>query len=221
MIMRPGTELLAEHYQKTYELTLSMWEQRNRTFLVLLGTVGVATFLTFNVSQAQPLLVDVIAHVLGIEDQARLKELRSSFPYGVIQSILLIAILYLIVILYHRTSFIIRNYRYLEAVEKDIREGLSLSKNSVSFTREGVFYFANKPKMSSLVGVTYVLMLALLLIAFLGMRIYIDFKSGSVLFVMIDFVVGFLILLFWGAYAESSVSKFRFLSFNSSKTEKN
>ena len=48
MIMRPGTELLAEHYQKTYELTLSMWEQRNRTFLVLLGTVGVATILTFN-----------------------------------------------------------------------------------------------------------------------------------------------------------------------------
>jgi hypothetical protein len=67
--MTPGTELIAEHYQKTYELTLAMWEQRNRTFLILLATVGIATLLTFNVSQAQPLLVDLIANAVGIEEE--------------------------------------------------------------------------------------------------------------------------------------------------------
>ena len=33
--MRDAIEIVAEHYQKTYGLTLQMWEQRNTTFLAL------------------------------------------------------------------------------------------------------------------------------------------------------------------------------------------
>ena len=40
-------QLLAEHYQKTYELTYEFWKQRNRTFILLIGVIGVATLLTF------------------------------------------------------------------------------------------------------------------------------------------------------------------------------
>src|SRR5262245_65882553 len=99
--MNPGTEkLLAEHYQKTFELTLTVWEQRNRTFLILLAVVGVASLLTFNVSQAQPLLADLISKTVGVEDATRRAELRTSFPYGLIQSILLMVVLYLTLLLY-------------------------------------------------------------------------------------------------------------------------
>jgi hypothetical protein len=93
--MNPSTaELLAEHYQKTFELTLSVWEQRNRTFLMLLGVVGAASLLTFNVSQAQPILADLIAEAVGAEGATRRAELRTSFPYGILQSILLMVVLY-------------------------------------------------------------------------------------------------------------------------------
>lgn len=105
-----NTEIVAEHYQKTYELTLQMWEQRNKTFMFLLAVVGVATLLTFNVAQAEPLLVDIIAKIVGISDTARLKELRQGFPYGLIQSVFLMIILYFMVVLYHRTAFILRSY---------------------------------------------------------------------------------------------------------------
>src|SRR5882672_8946377 len=120
------TKLTAEHYQKTYELTLQMWEQRNTTFLLLLTVVGAATVLTFNVPQAQPLLVDIIAKFVGITDAERLKDLRQSFPYGVVQSILLMTVLYLMVILYHRTVFIQRCYAYLGAIEPELKKSLRL-----------------------------------------------------------------------------------------------
>jgi len=96
-------------------------------------------------------------------------------------------------------------------LRKKYVRGLSLAKESVSFTREGAFYVANKPKMSALVGAAYVVMLGLLLIAFLGMRIYIDLKSGNVVFGVIDLILAVSILLFFGAYSSSSVSFFSFL----------
>jgi hypothetical protein len=204
MTMRPGTELLADHYQKTFELTLTVWEQRNRTFLMLLGVVGAATLLTFNVSQTQPLLVDVISTLLGIDDAARRAELRTSFPYGLIQSILLMVVLYLMLILYHRTTAILRNYHYLAALEDELRQGLELSPSSVSFTREGRFYAKDKVPMGATIGLTYVLMLFFLLIPFLWMRIYTDFASGRYWFGVMDSVLAVPILFFYGAYAFSS-----------------
>ena len=198
----PG--ILAEHYQKTFELTLSTWEQRNRTFLILLGVVGAAALLTFNVSQAQPLLVDVIANVLGIDDAARRADLRTSFPYGLIQSILLMVVLYLMLILYHRTTLIIRNYQYLAAVEAELREGLELEPRSVSFTREGTFYRHAPHILSKWIAVTYVLMLGVLLASFLGMRIVADFGSKQYAFAAMDMVIALPTLFYFCAYAHAS-----------------
>jgi hypothetical protein len=38
---------LVDHYQKTYELMYALWQGRNKTFLTLLGAIGVATFVMF------------------------------------------------------------------------------------------------------------------------------------------------------------------------------
>lgn len=208
--MNPGTEkLLAEHYQKTFELTLTVWEQRNRTFLILLAVVGVASLLTFNVSQAQPLLADLISKTVGVEDATRRAELRTSFPYGLIQSILLMVVLYLTLLLYHRTTFILRSYEYLAAIEKELRDALALSSQMVSFTRESSFYMQHRPALSKVIGATYVLMLGLLLLAFLGARVYTDFKSYQIAFGVVDLLLAVSTLLFFRAYALASVpSKF-------------
>ena len=38
--MAEWIDLLAAHYEKTYETTLKVWEQRNWTFLILLAVGG-------------------------------------------------------------------------------------------------------------------------------------------------------------------------------------
>jgi hypothetical protein len=197
-------EVLAEHYQKTFELTLMTWEKRNQTFLLLLGVVGAATLLTFNVPQAQPLLVDLVMKVLGVTDANRATELRASFPYGLIQSILLMVVLYLMLILYHRTATIQRFYRYLAALENELREVLALTGNAASFTRESSFYQAHKPVLGRFVAASYIGMLGLLLVAFLGLRIVGDFTSGNVWIAAVDVLLAVPTLVFFYGYARSS-----------------
>jgi hypothetical protein len=203
--MTDEANLIAEHYQKTFEVTLATWDNRNQTFLILLATVGAATLLTFNAPQAQPLLVDFVSKILSIEDATRKAELRTSFPYGLLQSIMLMAVMYLMLVLYHRTTFINRSYRYLEALEKEIRASLQLSPESVAFTREGVFYWKKRPVLSKAVGAAYVGTLGILLIAFLGMRIASDFLIGNWWFMAADVFLSLPTLLFFGAYAQSSI----------------
>lgn len=203
--MATSAEMLVEHYQKTFEVTLQMWEQRNQTFITLLVVVGVATLLTFNAPQAQPLLVDLVAKTLSIEEATRKAELRLGFPYGLIQSILLMVVLYLMLVLYHRTSFINRSYLYLQALEGDIRSALSIPPSSVAFSREGDFYWKKRPKLSRAVGAAYVGMLGILLLAFLGMRIRTDFLDGNTFFVISDLILSVPAVIFFLAYAQSSI----------------
>jgi hypothetical protein len=205
--MKAGVEgLIADHYQKTFELTLTIWEQRNRTFLILLAVVGAASLLTFNVAQAEPLLVDLIANVMGIEDSVRRNELRVSFPYGLIQSILLMVVLYLTLILYHRTAFITRSYQYLSRTEDEIRLALELNESAVLFSREGRFYSENRPRLSSAIGTTYILMLGMLLLAFLGARLFGDLESAQYLLGVVDLLLSIFILMFFREYALASTS---------------
>ena len=199
-------ELIAEHYQKTFELTLTLWHKRNTTFIILLLVVGIGTLLTFNVNQAQPLLVDYIAKIFGIEHPKRLEELRGSFPYGLIQSIVLMVVLYLMIQLYHRTINITRNYRYLGHLENEIRSELNLSQNAKSFTREGVFYETEKPKFSNTIGIAYILILGILLFSFSIMRVYSDIKTLNILFVFIDLVLSLATIFYFVLYAHSSSS---------------
>ena len=197
------TKLTVEHYQKTYELTLHVWEQRNSTFLSLLAVVGAATVLTFNVPQAEPLLVDIIAKLADIKDTERLRDLRQSFPYGIVQSILLMTILYLMVILYHRTTFILRCYRYLAALEDELKVALQLPSGAIAFSREGSFYAAHKGGLAPFVAFVYCAMLGTLLVAFLGCRIYTDFTSQNYVIAVVDACLAAFTMLFYVGYARS------------------
>jgi hypothetical protein len=199
-----NVNVLAEHYQKTFELTLMTWEKRNRTFLLLLGVVGVATLLTFNVPQAQPLLADLVMKALDISDTNRATELRSSFPYGLIQSILLMVVMYLMLLLYHRTATIQRFYKYLALLENDIRDALAMTGTPTSFTRESSFYQMHKPVLGRFVAVSYAGMLGLLLVSFLGFRIVGDVSTGNLWVATVDIMLAIPTLVFFYGYARSS-----------------
>ena len=82
--MSNTANILVDHYQKTYELTFEMWKQRNRTFLILLAIISVATLLTFRAPEANSLLVDLVAKLVGLSDAKRIEQLRSSFSVRLI-----------------------------------------------------------------------------------------------------------------------------------------
>jgi hypothetical protein len=194
---------LIEHYQKTYEMTYKLWEERNQTFVLLIGTIGVATMVTLKIPQANSLLVDGISRVLDIKDSQRIQQLQNSFPFGVLQSILLLAIFYLMVNLYHRTATITRSYRYLALMEKEIRINLALPAGSVSFTREGDFYSSHQGKFLASVKWFYAILLGALLSAFLVAKIWDDFSSGAILLGIVDVGLAFSILTYFVGYAKS------------------
>ncbi|HEV2992006.1 MAG TPA: hypothetical protein VG759_26450, partial [Candidatus Angelobacter sp.] len=135
--MKGHGEILAEHYQKTYELTFDLWKERNRLFLALITAIGAATILTFSPANTAPLLVLWAAKALGVSGSTQVQEFGKSFPFGLVQSILLIVIFYLMVNLYRRADDIVRNYRYLGDLENEIRAQLGSAPNSIAFTREG------------------------------------------------------------------------------------
>jgi hypothetical protein len=94
----------------------------------------------------------------------------------------------------------------LAAIETELRGALGLTSENVSFTRESIFYKAHRPALSKAIGATYVLMLGLLLLAFLGARVYADFKSFQIYFGIVDLLLAVPTLLFFRAYAIASVS---------------
>ncbi len=205
--MSSRAEILSNHYKDTFDFTLKLWDQRNRTFIILLLVVGVASLLNIKGSQAHPLLVDAIINYLDISDQNRVDDLRKSFPIGLIHSILLMVILYLMVQLYHRTITITRNYSYLGKMEDEIRKDLGVVGDKISFTREGKFYNDNSPSSTKYIRYTYLIMLGLLIITFLVVRFQSNFSSENVVTIIWDTALGLTILFFYGAYVYVSLKK--------------
>lgn len=165
-----------------------------------------ATLLTFRVPEANSLLVDLIAKLLGVSDPTRIEGLRQSFPFGILQSVLLTAIFYLMVNLYHRAVYVLRSYSYLGELEREIREQLELPAHSVSFTRESTFYWGMQHSLTNFVNWVYITFLGLLLGAFLVGRVVDDFRSDNVPLAVVDIVIAIPSIIFFYAYGRSSVS---------------
>ncbi len=204
--MSDAADILAKHYQKTFELTYEIWKQRNRTFLVLVAVIGAGTLLTFRAAQANPLLVYWIAKLLGLTDKDSIAALGKSFPFGLLQSLLFIVVFYLMVNLYHRALYVLRNYRYLAALEREIRGRLGLEAASFSFTRESSFYWSDRPPLLGAVKWFYIVLVGALLLSFLGGRIYADFRARNHVLAFVELAISIPTIMFFVAYARSSVS---------------
>jgi hypothetical protein len=196
---------LFDHYQKTYELTSALWKGRNRTFLILLGAVGLATLVTFPALGTRSVLFLYLAHTLGLE-QKDVGSLQNGFPFGILQAIFLFVIFYLTVNLYHRSRYVLRNYAYLGALENEIRQQLGLSAPSVAFTRESSFYWGNRDIFSAAVKYVYIILLSGLLLIFLVATIVADWSSGNWVLAAVDILFAIPTLTFLAAYAIASVS---------------
>jgi hypothetical protein len=199
-------ELLIGHYDHTYELTYKFWEQRNRIFLILLGVISTATLLTFDASQTSPLLLDLYAKFLGVTTPQRIQQLQISFLFGLLQSILLTIIFYLMVNLYHRSLSVLRCYRYLARVEDEIRQYLGLQEKCIAFTREGRYYKEYYTRLQGGVKWVYTGLVGSLLLAFLIGRILQDFQTGNNILVLVDIAIALPTYGYFLGYAFSSIT---------------
>jgi hypothetical protein len=201
-----AAELIAEHYQNTFELTFRLWKQRNREFLILLGVIAASALLTWHPAQASGLLVKWVNHALGFEDKDE-TALAQSLPFGLVQSVSSIVVFYLMASLYHRSITVLRHYKYLAQLEGELRTRLQIPDESWVFTRESTFYWATtRTKFMQRLGWVYSGVLAIVLATFLYERLKNDWQGGLWPLLYFDAAVGFLTLAYFYAYATARVT---------------
>ena len=202
--METTAKYLVSHYQKTYELTYALWQGRNKTFLILLGAIGVATFVMFPALGARSILFLYVRHSLGLSE-AELQAVQNGFPFSILQTIFLFVIFYLMVNLYHRSRYVLRNYAYLGYLEREIRQHLGLAASSFAFTRESKFYWDERDVFAAFVKWVYIILLSLLLLMFLAAAIMGDVDSRNWPMTCVDILFAAPTVAFLVAYAISSV----------------
>jgi hypothetical protein len=146
-------QALVGHYHDTYDVTWKLWEQRNKTFLMLLLVVGLANLFT-NDEFLLGLMQELLSHIKASQVVG---EFRNSLPYRTIHIIMLILVFYFTVNIYHRSTSVLRNYAYLGRMEKEIRDEFNLTEREVAFTRESGFYWNKRPFLFSSVKYFYIL----------------------------------------------------------------
>ena len=165
---------LTEHYQKTFELVLHFWENRNRQFLMLTGLIAATALATIF---QRPLLAAMGGYLKGhnLSDP----DLVTALPlaYRVVVVFLLVAVFYLMATLYHRSAVIINCYQYLGVLERSIRGELRLGPHDLAFSREGRFYQITGSWTSRWIGFSYKLILGSVTLLLFASRIWFDFPS--------------------------------------------
>jgi hypothetical protein len=169
---------LAEHYQKTYELALHLWERRNRQFVTLAAVLAVAAVCSI---LQDALITAARLYLEGLLKDAKtdVKVVLEALPqaYNVVVTFLLVAVFYLMANLYHRSSLIVNYYSYLGRLERDLRADLGIGPSQIGFTREGEFYRHTGRGMSTLIRLCYKLVLFALLALFFTSRMLIDWPN--------------------------------------------
>lgn len=213
--------ILAEHYQRTSDLTYNFRQERDRIFLFLVLALGVVTLFNIDANSSASLLIASLAKFLEIKDPGIVTSLQASPLLKIVQTLLLGAVFYLMSNLYHRTASVLRNFQYLEAMEREIREHLKIKKGEVSFSREGGYYWqARQEEGNSHVGffsrwtkrlraldltkIFYTIFLALLLFFSFVLRIKSDAESSNWIFATVDSLIGIPTLIYWWSYARVS-----------------
>ena len=199
-----NVEVLANHYQKTFEVAYDYWKERNKLFVILVLTAGMGLLLLLHVPTADSLLVAAIAKFLDITDQAVKTDLLEKFPFNILLSGFLVVMFYLMQRLYSTNLSVMRTFLYLGALEKEIQPHLGLPTGSVAFTREGSFYWGRRSHIQAMSKYYYVVVLFIILVPFIGFKLIADLESPNLLVIAVDVVVSLMAGLYWWAYARSS-----------------
>ncbi|MFN8472267.1 MAG: hypothetical protein U0822_08765 [Anaerolineae bacterium] len=165
--------IIAEHYQKSFELTNKQVSQRNSYFLWILVVVLVGALLSWRPNDTQLIVRLALARALDVNDS---QTLFSPSVLGLIHAIILAIVFYLMTNLYKYNALAARNYQYLDILEQEIRQLLNLPADSSVFTREGAFYWSMRHRGLDLMRLAYSIALGILLALLICARCFADYS---------------------------------------------
>ena len=199
-----NVDVLAGHYQKTFEVAYEYWKERNRQFVILVLTAVIGLLMIQRGALVNELLVKYIVKYFALTDQTLIGEISKAIPFNLLLSGVLVTMFYFMQRLYSTNLSVMRNYLYLGALEEEIRKHLGLPTGSVAFTREGSFYWGRRSRIQAMSKYYYVVVLFIILAPFIGFKLIADLESPNLLVIAVDVVVSIMAILYWWAYARSS-----------------
>jgi hypothetical protein len=176
--MSAKQEGMIKHYEDTYTATYRYEYQRNRLFVLLILVLVAGTYLAFDKEVAQVGLTLLVSQLATANTDIAQSAIKKVNFYRIFSVISLLATFYLIVNLHHRLATIKRNYKYLGALEGEIRSELGIPPPAVFFTRESTFYHNNRSKFSWFARLSYGVVLIGLVVVFLGVRLSSDWPEN-------------------------------------------
>ena len=199
-----NVEVLANHYQKTYEVAYENWRERNKLFVYLVLTASLGLVLLLRVPTGVTLLVAAIAKFLNITDDATKTILQNAFPFDILLSGILVVLFYLMQRLHSTNLSVMRTYAYLGELEKDIHPHLGLKRDSPSFTREGKFYWEKRTWIQYMSKFYYVAVLIVVLLPYMAYKLMADFESPNPIVIAVDIIISIMNVLYLVEYARSA-----------------
>jgi hypothetical protein len=199
--MANNATLLVGHYHKTYNTAYKFWQRRNRAFIMLIVTLGVAALFTYepslilkseirqnteiaaqaqdNQSNSAPTTRNAFMFQLvclyskcASTDKAELQRL---FPYDIFHAGLSIIVFYLMMNMYMNNANLNAFYVYMNELEPEIRAAMGLT-GGIAFTREGSFGARGRKGLARLVGCSHRIIAGTLIFLYFYFRISSDLR---------------------------------------------
>jgi len=170
-------QVLAEHYQKTFELADGLRRDRNKFFIFLVAMLaGVTAFLGLGKERALRMLAAWMSASISFDkldpntyadlSPDALAQWFSGTNFSLLLTMTLAIVFYFMMNLYHHTATVNRLYAYLGKLETEIGASLPRTSNAIAFTREGNFYDAHNTRWLKSIGLAYSIVLTILLGSF-------------------------------------------------------
>jgi len=143
-------EIFYDHYKDTFEIQKTYLQRRNNYSLIALLLLVVLSFQISNPEQTVQISNEIIKQHIG----------EISINFAFINSLLLFAFLWIIIMYFQINLIIDRYYKYIQDIEKKLSENLT----PFEISREGKTYLKQYPWISYLVHRIYTIAFPLTLI---------------------------------------------------------
>lgn len=166
-------QILAEHYNSTYDTLLIKIRQREKFFLLVLVILIVKLFRIYTPEEAMLVITQLISSRLGV---------TAPLNFSFIESVIWFCLLAAVLRYFQSVVYIERQYDYIHKLEKRLNAHFENS----AFTRESSSYLKNFPRFLNWVSFLYTVFFPILLMAIISCKVTYDFH-----------LMGFKSLLSW------------------------
>lgn len=152
-------EILYDHYKETFKLSKEAQTRRNKSFIILCILEAISFLLLIRPEKALEIFLTTINKELDVT-----LELSNT----ILQTLLWILITYTMIRYIQDMLYIERQYVYLNKIEKQISQSISLKL----FEREGENYLNEYPMVLNFIDLYYKMLIPILFMIINSVRIY-------------------------------------------------